>query len=77
MAIAEGYKHNFNELLRAVSNGDAALLEATEKATGTPAIIVVAVAFDGREYQLTPMARMFDGNPYDELNPPSASADNT
>lgn len=77
MAIAEGYKHNFNTLLRAVSNGDAALLETTEKATGKPAIIVVAVAFDGKEYQLTPMARMFDGNPYDELDPPSGSVENT
>ena len=48
MAIAEGYKHNFNELLRAVSNGDAALLETTEKATGKATVVVVAVAFDGK-----------------------------
>ena len=36
MAIAAGYKHNFNQLLRAISNGDAALLETTERATGKP-----------------------------------------
>lgn len=71
MAIGKGYKHNFDELLRAVSNGDAALLETTEKATGKPAFIVVAIAFDGKEYELYPMARLFDGNPYEELNPPS------
>jgi len=64
-------------LIRAVSNGDVALLETTEKATGKPAIVLVAVAFDGKEYQLTPMARMFDSNPYEELNPPSASIETT
>lgn len=74
MAIPEAYKHNFKQLLRAVSNTDAALLETTEKATGKPAFIVVAVIFAGREYQLIPMARMFDGNPYDELDPPSTSS---
>jgi hypothetical protein len=73
MAIAEGYKHNFSQLCRAVSNGDAALLETTEKATGMPTVVVVAVTFDGHEYQLVPMARMFDGNPYEELDPPSVS----
>ncbi len=77
MAIAEGYKHNFNELLRAVSSGDAALLETTEKATGKPAIIMVAVTFAGKEYQMIPMARMFDANPYDELDPPSGSSERT
>lgn len=77
MAIAEGHRHNFNELLRAVSNGDAALLETTEKATGKPAIVVVAVTFDGKEYQMVPMARMFDANPYDELDPPSGSSEHT
>lgn len=77
MAIAEGYKHNFNELIRAVSNGDAALLETTEKATGKPAIVLVAVVFDGKEYELTPMARMFDSNPYEELDPPSTSVETT
>lgn len=70
MAIAEGYKRNFEQLLRAFANGDVALLEVTEKSTKAPAIVVVAVGFDGSEYHLVPMARMFDGNPYQELDPP-------
>ena len=73
MAISEGHRHNFNQLLRAISNGDAALLETTEKATGKAAILVAAVTFDGKEYRLTPMARMFDSNPYEEFEPPAAS----
>jgi hypothetical protein len=77
MAIAEGYKHNFKQLLRAISNGDAALLETTERATGKPAIVVVAITIEGKDYQLVPMARMFDSNPYDELDPPSVSAEKT
>lgn len=75
MAIAEGYKQNFKQLLRAFANGDAALLEVTEKATGDPAVVIVAVGFDGAMYDLVPMARMLDGNPYEEFDPPNPNGD--
>lgn len=70
MPIAQGYKANFQTLQRACRNGDLALLECTDKATGAPVIVVCAVGRDAGEYVLSPVARMFDGNPYDELNPP-------
>jgi hypothetical protein len=73
MAIAEGCKQNFWQLRRAFTNGEVALLEVTEKATGNPAVVIVAVNFDGKMYDFVPMARMFDGNPYEELDPPAST----
>lgn len=71
--IAAGYKHNFETLQRAFEAGDIALLECTERATGKPAVVLVAVnreADGGAEF--VPLARLFDGNPYDQLDPPQA-----
>lgn len=77
MAIAEGYKRNFDELTRAFANDHVALLEVTDKVTNKPAVVVVAVGFDGSTYDLVPMARMFDGNPYEELEAPDSDEPTT
>lgn len=34
--------------------------------------VVCAVNFDGKEYEMIPVAKMFDGNPYEEVEPPYA-----
>lgn len=73
--IPQPYRDNFTTLLRAVSNGDACLMECHERQTGQPAYVICAVSRIGPEYLFTPFARLFDGNPYDLLTPPSASAD--
>lgn len=69
--IAEGYKTNFETLQRAADDGNLALMECQDKATGKPVIVICAVNFNGEEYEMVPLSKMFDGNPYDELNPPS------
>lgn len=69
MAIPEGYKANLETLEKASRAGHLALVECKDKA-GKTVIAVCAVAFDGREYVITPLAKMFDGNPYEELEPP-------
>lgn len=71
MAIAQSYKTNFETLNRAARNGDLTLVECTDKKTGEPVIALCAVYLYEGEYNIVPFARMFDGNPYDELNPPS------
>lgn len=73
MAIPEHIRQNFQTLLNAVENNDVALLECTDKQTGEPVYTVVAVTHDGDEYILTPFARMFSTDPYEELNPPEGS----
>jgi hypothetical protein len=38
--------------------------------TGQPVYALCAVNYDGEMVDLVPLARMFDGNPYEELVPP-------
>jgi len=70
MAIAQGYKDNFNTLLRAASNEDLCIMECIDKGTGKPVTVVCASYEEGDEIVMVPLAKMFDGNPYDELEPP-------
>lgn len=71
MAILEGYKANFEILKRACKNGDLALMECQDKATQKTVIAICAVGKEKGEYVFSPVAKMFDGNPYEELNPPT------
>lgn len=73
-AIKKGYKQNFETLLQAAKHGHLAILDCQDKKTGKPVVAIVAVNFDGKEYSFAPLAKMFDGNPYEELNPPSPDA---
>lgn len=72
MAIPRGHKSNFNALLRAAKNGDLALLECYDAKTNTP-VFTICMANRGADRSITfvPVAKMFDGNPYDELMPPT------
>jgi hypothetical protein len=74
MAILEGYKKNFETLQKAADNGDLALMECTDRKTGQIVNVVCAVErhpeTPEEEYHMIPLAKMFDGNPYEELNPP-------
>lgn len=70
MAIKDGYRKNLQALIRAAQNGDLALVECQEKLTGRTVIAVAAIWRDGEEFIISPLAKMFDGNPYEELDPP-------
>lgn len=75
MAIPEGYRQNFQTLLDAVGNNQAALVECKDAATGKPVMVICALSFseDG-SVTMSPFAKMFDGNPYEELLPPTDEA---
>lgn len=76
MAIAPGYKTNFETLISAAKNDDLCLLECQDAVTGKPVITVCAVMRDtDGTIQLAPFAKMFDGDPYEELIPPTTEAD--
>lgn len=67
----DGYTNNFETLLRAVQNGDVALAECKVKETGESAAVLVAHFVDDEGmHNLVPLARMFDGDPYEILDPP-------
>jgi hypothetical protein len=74
MSIPPGYKHNFETMMRAASDGRLALMECVDNNTGSLCYVVCMVSdTEGtlEEYDMVPVARMFDGNPYEELTPPS------
>ena len=68
--ITKGYRANFETLERAFKNKAVALMECTDAVTGKPVIAICAVNTVNGEYEFSPLAKMFDGNPYEELNPP-------
>ncbi|NCC39318.1 MAG: hypothetical protein EOM21_07690 [Gammaproteobacteria bacterium] len=74
--ITKGYRANFKTLQRVFANGDAVLLECTDKQTRQPVMVVCAVVFDeaSEEFVFTPFAKLFDGNPYEEVDPPTEEA---
>lgn len=71
MAIAEGYKANFQTLNRAFLNEQVCLMECTDKITKAKVNVICAVNEVEGEYEMVPIAKLFDGNPYDELDPPN------
>ena len=68
----DGYKTNYDTVLRAAGHGDLALIECKVQATGEPAFVLAAVYQDEQDlFNIVPLARLFDGNPYEELIAPS------
>lgn len=75
MAINESYSANFEQILKAAENGDLCLLQCTDAATGKTVIAVcAAVLTHSGHVSITPLAKMFDGNPYEELIPPAGAS---
>lgn len=72
MAISESYKANFNTLQRAMQDGNVAIMECVDAKTGKPVIAICAVGRENGEYVFSPLAKMFDGDAFSELVPPSA-----
>lgn len=71
MAIQEGVKQNFKTLQLAMANEDVALVECTNSTTGEIVIAICAVSRMGDgSITMSPLAKMFSGNPFDELTPP-------
>ena len=68
--IEPGYIANFQTLLRAGDNGDLALLDCRDRATGAPVRVVAAVCTDPDGVTFVPLAKLFDGDPHEELDPP-------
>ncbi len=73
MALAKGHKANFRTLQEAFDNGDVALMECQLAATGEEVAVICAanrLADGGVEF--APFAILFNGNPYEVVNPPNA-----
>lgn len=71
MALTDAEKANFDTLRRAFANGDAALLEGADKATGTRRAIICAVQPEAGGILMVPLAALAWDDPYDLWVPPA------
>ncbi len=76
MALAVGHRRNFNTLQQAFFAGDVTLMECQLTATGevVPVLCAANRQQDG-SLEFAPFAMLFNGNPYEILNPPKPEAD--
>lgn len=75
MAIPKGHRANFNTLQKAFAQGDVALMECVDRKTKKPVFVLCAVEHHTdpkEEFVMKPFAKLFDGNPYEEVDPPEA-----
>jgi hypothetical protein len=71
--IAEHHRSNFETLEQAFVNGDVCLLACTDKTTGVMIPTICAMKNSGDDeapIEFVPLAKMFLGVPYDEIDPP-------
>lgn len=69
--LNEANKANFETLRRACDRGNLALMSAVRKADNKPVGLVCAISSDGKEYVVTPLAVMIEGNPYEDFLDPT------
>lgn len=63
-ALTESEKANFEQLKRAASYGDLALVRAHDTKTGELVALVCAVTAVHDNYTITPFAQLLNENPY-------------
>lgn len=69
--LRPGDKLNLDTIIRAATNGDLAVIRACRRADGQDVTLLAAIHWDGEEYAVTPLAELFDGNPYDLYEDPT------
>jgi Family of unknown function (DUF6117) len=66
-----GFKPNFKTLRKACKNNNLALVECLDLKTKQKVAMVCAVHWDGKQFNLVPLATMNEGNPYERFSPPN------
>jgi hypothetical protein len=74
MAIPTSYRTNSDTLLHAAADGNLALLECPDVATGQPRYVVCAVGFDGAGYCMTPFGHVAEADPFSQYRPPQGTS---
>jgi len=75
MSLLQGHIANFKTLSKAFDNDDVALMECTDVNTGEAVAVICMVNRMEGDIAFVPIARMFNGNPYEELIPPTDEED--
>jgi hypothetical protein len=71
MSIPDHAQANFATMLRAVADGNLALVECRDAVTGETRYVICAVGAEGTEFVFTPFGHLADGHPFDAYLPPS------
>ncbi|WP_068074323.1 DUF6117 family protein [Novosphingobium lentum] len=71
MSIPDHARDNFQTLLRAAANGNLALMECADSATGEARYVICAVGRDDGDYVFMPFGHLADGDPYEAYTPPN------
>ena len=67
----KAHADNLRTILKAARCEQLGLLECQLKATGEKVAVLTAFGRQGDETVMTPFAVLFNGNPYEMLNPPN------
>ena len=71
MALTQFHQGTFKTIQRAFATGQVALMECRLRRTGEMVAVICAVyPLRGEDVLFIPLARLFDGNPYDTVEPP-------
>jgi hypothetical protein len=68
--IVQKHATNFEMLKKAFKSEDVCLIDCIEKSTGEHVAVIASCVFDGKEYNITPFAKFFNGNPFELLISP-------
>jgi hypothetical protein len=75
LMLSPGAKINLMTIIQAAKADHLALMECRDKITGEIVAVVCAVNEVDGEFEMVPMARLFDRNPYEVLEPPAAASE--
>ena len=64
----------FNDICGAAQTNELCLVECTDRKTGKKVNVVCFAVTEGGSVQLHPLARLFSGNPHNEVAPPGVTS---
>jgi hypothetical protein len=71
---AQAHVDTLQTILAAAKNDDLAVTECRDRTTGASVLVLVAISSvpgDVEQIRVIPLARFFDGDPYEQLEPPN------
>jgi len=72
MALTQFQQASFKTIQRAFANSQVALVECKLRATGEKVAVICGVyPLRGEDVLFIPLAQLFNGNPYDTVEPPT------
>ena len=73
MKLLDPFMRNFDMLTKSFGLGDVCLAACKEKTTGKTVAVICAVKQLGNDVELVPYAKMLEGDPYAQYEPPSVN----